>query len=327
MPAAASVAVFARNEAAGLQDCLRALGVALDGLDASITVVLNDTTDGSAGVVRLYAKSSPSPMRLFEIRFGDKSNAWNQYVHALAPAASMHVFVDGYAMVTPDAIRALAAALAEHPQAHAAAALPSCGRSAPSQRAAMRRSPALHGSLHALRGTFLDRIRAAGIYLPIGLYRGDGLVGSLVVHDLDARANAWDTGRIALAEAATWTVAPLSPFRPRDLRRLWNRRIQQARGGFEDAALKECIYSGNYGSLPRFADYMVADWLQRNPVALQGRSLFPRLARARLASPRAPAKALLEASMVPLGPVAEPPGPWRTGAEGASPPLSTGNPA
>src|SRR5690242_9050779 len=103
MPAAISVAVFARNEAAGLQDCLRALAVALGGLDASITVVLNDTADDSAGSVRRFAGSSPHPVRLFEIRFGDKSNAWNQYVHALAPAASMHVFVDAYAVVAPDA--------------------------------------------------------------------------------------------------------------------------------------------------------------------------------------------------------------------------------
>jgi hypothetical protein len=75
MPAAISVAVFARNEAAGLQDCLRALGPALDGLAAAITVVLNDTTDDSAGAVRRFAESSPHPMRLFEIRFGDNSNA------------------------------------------------------------------------------------------------------------------------------------------------------------------------------------------------------------------------------------------------------------
>ena len=269
MPAAISVAVFARNEAAGLQDCLRALDVALDGQDASLTVVLNGTTDDSAGAVRRFAGAARHPVRLFDIPFADKSNAWNQYVHALAPSGgqgtALHVFVDAYATVTPGSIRALAAALAETPRALAAAALPSCGRSAPAQRSQMRRSPSLHGSLHALRGDFLDRVRAAGIRLPVGLYRGDGLIGSLVVHDLDAVANPWNIDRIVLAEAATWTVAPLSPFRPRDLQRLWNRRIQQARGGFEDAALRECIYSDNLTGLPPFADQMVADWLVRNP--------------------------------------------------------------
>ncbi|WP_431268584.1 hypothetical protein [Dankookia sp. P2] len=272
-------------------------------------------------------RSSPCPVRLFDIRFGDKSNAWNQYVHALAPAASMHVFVDGYAMVTPGAIRALAGALADNPQAHAAAALPSSGRSAPAQRAAMRRSPSLHGSLHALRGGFLDRIRAAGIRLPVGLYRGDGLVGSLVVHDLDALADPWDTSRIALAEAATWKVAPLSLLRPRDLRRLWNRRVQQARGSFEDAALKSWIYSANFTGLPSFADCMLAEWLKADPAALRGRTPFPRLAHARLAIPRAPSADLLEPTVLPIGPEQAPSGAWRRRAEGASPPLPTGNPA
>jgi hypothetical protein len=221
-------------------------------------VILNGTADGSAATVRRFAAASAIPLRLFDIRFADKSNAWNQYVHALAPAAALHVFVDAYARVTPGAIRALAAALAGEPFANVAAALPSCGRSAPAQRAQMWRSPALHGSLHALRGSFLDRVRAAGIRLPVGLYRGDGLIGSLAVHDLDAKANPWNTARIALAEEATWHVTPLSPLRPRDLRRLWNRRIQQARGRFEDVALRERIYRDNFSALPSFADDMLA---------------------------------------------------------------------
>ncbi|MFC7474214.1 hypothetical protein ACFQS7_07615 [Dankookia sp. GCM10030260] len=327
MPVAISVAVFARNEAAGLQDCLRALDVALDGLDASLTVVLNGTTDDSGGAVRRFAAAARHSLRLFDIPFADKSNAWNQYVHALAPEAGMHVFVDAYATVTPGAIRALAAALAEQPRALAAAALPSCGRSAPAQRQQMRRAPSLHGSLHALRGDFLDRVRAAGIRLPVGLYRGDGLIGSLVVHDLDALANPWDTDRIALAEDATWKVATLSPFRPRDLHRLWNRRIQQARGRFEDAALKECLYSANFAGLPLFADRMLADWLRRNPAATQGRVLFPRLAQARLANPRSPSAALLEPTVLPLGPAQDPTGSWQGSAEGAPPPLPTRNAA
>jgi hypothetical protein len=323
MTAALSIAVFARNEAASLPGCLAALDAALEGLEASITVVLNGTTDGSAAAVAGFAAASRHPLRLFDISFADKSNAWNQYVHALAPPAALHVFVDASATVTPGAIRALAAALAENPFAQAAAALPSCGRSAPAQRAQMRRSPSLHGSLHALRGDFLARIRAAGIRLPVGLYRGDGLIGSLVVHDLDALATPWNTDRIALAEEATWRVAPLSPLRPRDLRRLWNRRIQQARGHFEDLALKECIYTDNFTGLPLFADRMVAVWLKRNPEAVSGRAIFPRLARTRLANPRTPSAVSLEPTVVPVEPARGSRELPQGGAEGATPPLPT----
>ena len=136
-----------------------------------------------------------------------------------------------------------------------------------------------------------------------------------------------DTDRIALAEAATWTVAPLSPFRPRDLRRLWNRRIQQARGRFEDAALKERIYAGNFVGLPLFAGGMATDWLARNPAALRGGSLCPVLAHARHASPRAPSAALLEPTVVPIGPAQDRSGSRQRGAAGAASPLPTGKPA
>ena len=168
-PAGASAARTLAAVAADAVSLTSNFGAACDG-----------TTDDSAAAVRRFAARSGIPVQLFDIPFADKSNAWNQYVHALAPPAALHVFVDAYATVTPGAIRALAAALAENPGALAAAALPSCGRSAPAQRCQMRKSPALHGSLHALRGDFLDRIRAAGIRLPVGLYRGDGLIGSLV---------------------------------------------------------------------------------------------------------------------------------------------------
>jgi hypothetical protein len=84
-----------------------------------------------------------------------------------------------------------------------------------------------------------------------------------VAHHLDAEANPWDTDRIALAEAVTWKVAPLSLHRPRDLRRLWKRHIhqaqgQQARGRLKDVAPQECIYSDSFTDLPSFADRMVA---------------------------------------------------------------------
>lgn len=327
MTIALSIAVFARNEAASLADCLEALDHAVEGLSATFTVVLNGTTDASAATVDAFAATSRHKVQVFDIPFADKSNAWNQYVHALAPAAALHVFVDAYARVTPGAVRALATTLAEHPFAHAAAALPSCGRSAAAQRAQMRRSPSLHGSLHALRGDFLDRIRAAGIRLPVGLYRGDGLIGSLAVHDLDALANRWNTDRIALAEEATWQVPPLVPWRPRDLRRLWNRRIQQARGQLEDAALKAFIYSGNFAGLPVFADQMLVAWLERNPAALQGRSLFRRLALARMAHPRSPATALLEPTTVPIGSAQASPKRRQAGEAGTPAPLHSGNAA
>ncbi len=261
-----NIVVFGRNEAATLQPCLEAIARAVGTRHARVDVLLNGCTDGSAAVARRVAATLPVPVQVWEIELADKANAWNQYVHGIRRQARVHCFVDAYASVAPDAFTALDAALAASPQAQAAAAVPSSGRSAAATRAAMLAAPALHGSLHALRGSFVERIRAGGLLLPVGLYRGDGLIGSMAMHDLDAATNPWNPRNIVVVPEASWTVRALSPWRPADLRRWWNRRIQQARGRLEDAALREGIYQGGFGRLPRDADEMLRGWMARHPL-------------------------------------------------------------
>ena len=280
-----SIAVFARNEAASLAPCLEAIYAALGGRCAAVTLVLNGCTDGSAALAVALAARAPVPVQVWQIGFADKANAWNQFIHALRPAARHYAFVDAYARVQPGALAALQAALQAAPEANAAAAVPSCGRSAAATRAAMLARPALHGSLHALRGSFVDRLAAAGQRLPVGLYRGDGLLGSLLMHDLNAAANPWNPARIAVADGASWVTSPLSPLRPADLKRYWNRRIQQARGRLEDAALRQAIYRDGFAGLPRHADAMLLEWLATNPAPADH---FTRLALQRLRQPRTP---------------------------------------
>lgn len=290
-----SVVVFARNEAASLRPCLEAIQQAVGRRDARVEVVLNGCTDASPALVRGFAAQAPLPVRLWQIGHADKSNAWNQYVHTIRAQARTHFFVDAYAKVQPGAFTALQAALDAQPEAQAAAAVPSCGRSAAATRAAMLVSPALHGSLHALRGSFLQRVRHASLNLPVGLYRGDGLIGSFVMHDLDAQSNPWNTRRIVVAPEASWQVRPLSPLRPADLRRWWNRRIQQARGRLEDAALREVIYQAGFGALPPLADSLLRGWIARHPEEVPA-DAFTRRALARLRLRQPPGAAELRAS-------------------------------
>ncbi len=241
-----NVVVIARDEAERLDACLDRLaaelraraGPAPGGVNADrITVVLNGCRDASHEVTRRFAQASGLEVRGFEIAFADKSNAWNQYVHELAPMADLHIFVDGYTRVAPGSLAALAAALAADPHAHAASGLPG-GRGAAAYRRTVQRDGGLHGSLHALRGSFVERIRLAGLRLPVGLYRGDGLIGSFAMHDLDP-ATAWDPARVAQVERATWSA---QAFAPPDLWRHLRRRVNQARGRLESAAVKRIIY-------------------------------------------------------------------------------------
>jgi len=286
---ACSVAVFARNEAARIGPCLRALGDSRGIARPHVTVLLNGTSDRSAAAAAAALREADLAGRLIDIPHGDKSHAMNLFLHRLRPPAALYILMDGYAEVRPDALARLAERLARTPAAQAAAAVPSTGRSAAALRRGMLEYPGLHGSLFALRGGFVERLAAAGLRLPRGLYRGDGLLSSMVMHDLDALGSGWDTARIAVVPEASWVTPPGRPWRWRDLRRHLHRLQRQARGRLEMAALREVLYREGFAGLPADARRMVLDWIAADPSRTPPpwRDPLARLALARLRQPSA----------------------------------------
>lgn len=256
-----SVAIFGRDEAAHIGGCLRALAQAGAVAKArlQVTVMLNGTRDASADAARAAIAKSGMEACLYVIEHGDKTNAINQYLHMLRPDAALHVFVDAYAAVLPDALKRLAEALEAHPAALAAAAMPSQGRSAQTMRREMLRHPGLHGSLFALRGSFVSRLAQAGIRMPVGLYRGDGLLGAMVMHDQDAASGGWLHERLVLVPEASWTTPGWQPWRWQDVRRHLHRMLRQGRARLEWAALRPLIYRDGFAALPADAAGMVRE--------------------------------------------------------------------
>ncbi len=254
-----SVAIFGRDEAEHIGACLHAVAVAGKATQASlhVTVLLNGSRDASADVAAAAIRESGLEARLYSIPHADKTNAINQYLHALRPRAALHVFVDAYATVRSDALAWLSLRLAEHPAAQAAAAMPSEGRSAAAMRAEMHRHPGLHGSLFALRGSFVERLAVAKIRLPVGLYRGDGLLGAMVMLDQDAASGGWLTERLILVPEASWAAPAWQPWRWRDVQRHLQRKLRQGRARLEWAALRPLIYRDGFAALPRDAGQMV----------------------------------------------------------------------
>ncbi len=288
-----SVVVIARNEAARIALCIERVAREMQGRQARLTVILNGSTDGSVEILRQVVPRLEVPARALHIGFGDKSNAWNQYIFALAPEAETHLFVDGYAHVAPGAFAALALALERTPHAHAASGLPSGTPSAAQQSADMARHGGMHGSLHALRGGFVARVQREALRLPVGLYRGDGLIGSYAMHDFDALGSPWDPSRVALVPEATW-AAP--SFSAAEIGRHLRRRINQARGRWEVEAIKRIIYAEGFAGLPRSADDMLRAFLRDHPQERPGwRDIAGQLALRRLQASRAPAEAALVA--------------------------------
>lgn len=281
-----SVVVIARNEADRLESCLDHIVNELRDRSACVTVILNGTRDRSAEIAQRFVAGVTIPSQAFDIPFADKSNAWNQYVYGIAPEASMHTFVDGYAYAAPGSLDALATALAADPNAHAATGMPSGTPGAAAQHEGMLRDGGLHGSLHALRDDFLQRIRTHGLRIPVGLYRGDGLIGSIAMHNCDSAVCPWDRNRVALVPEATWRAREINL---KTLVRHLRRQVNQARGKLESGAIKSVIYPHGFAALPRFADEMLRDYVASHPEAQPDRTdLAGRLALRQLARPRAP---------------------------------------
>jgi glycosyltransferase involved in cell wall biosynthesis len=263
------IGVFCHNERGRIGACLASISAAIGSRRARITVIVNGSTDGSVAAARAASAGIGTPVQIFSIPHADKSNAINCFLldRRLRADASMYFFVDAYVTIARDAFSAMAARLAERPGAMAATGIAANGRTEPrSRQATVEVGGVMHGQLYALRPDFIARMVAGGIRLPIGLYRGDGLLGSMAAHDLDALGQPWLNSRLIGVPEATFEIDALSLFRVRDLRRQFRRKVRQTRGRLENEAIKSVIYTRGYAALPSFADDLIREFLAVHPM-------------------------------------------------------------
>lgn len=281
------IAVFAVNEAATIGACIASIDRACAGRDGHISVLLNGTTDESVEVLR-GLRLNHAAMTVYRFPVADKANAINHFLYELRRPARVHFGIDAYTTIGASSLQAMADAFEADPHASIASALPVSGRSARVVAAETMKGGLVNGQCYGMRSDFVSRLIAAGYRLPVQLYRVDGLLGSMAAHDLDALKTTWDSSRLIGVAAAQFALTPLSVFKPRDIRRQFNREIRQARGRMENAAIKELIYAGGYAALPVNANDMIRDWLgSHRPSARSMRErLFTRLALKQLAASR-----------------------------------------
>jgi hypothetical protein len=258
------IAVYAANEALVLGDCLRSVDQACAGHRAGITVILNGTRDNSVGVVSSLRLQN-ADLRVFMLPFGDKSNAINTFFYDLRRPASVCIQVDGYSRIASGSLVALRNALFRSARINIVSACQSTGRSAEAETRRTLAGGKCTGQFHAVRPSFIDRFVAARIKLPLRIYWGDGLLGSMAAHDLDPIGNPWDNERVTGIPYAQFEIPSLSVWRWRDIQRQYRREIRQTMGQLQNEAIKAIIYKGGYEALPRDANDMVRNWIASNP--------------------------------------------------------------
>ena len=257
-----NVAVFCRNERWAIARCIESIANAGRARRTLVTLIVNGSSDDSAALALEAARKHEVALSVFAIPYGDKANAINQFFYTLREPARAYFSVDAYVTIGPAALGALEACLAQQSNAVAATGAAVNGRTMVQHlEATLNHGARFHGQLHALRPEFIDRLTARKIRLPIGLYYGDGLLGSMAMHDLDPLRVEWDQTRIAGSPAATYQIPMFSPFRVRDLRRQLQRKVRQMRGRLENLAIRGIVYRDGYEGLPEYADDMVNSFL------------------------------------------------------------------
>lgn len=212
-------------------------------------VLANACTDATESVVRRYAAEHPG-VQLVSIALGDKANAWNVYVHEVAPESDVHFFIDGDVSACPGALTGLNSVLAQHPQANAASALPETGRSVVRTRRAMLEGKEIAGNLYALSGRFVNRIRNANLRMPIGFIGEDSLIGALAKWDLDPNGT-WKDDRIVPCSNAGFAFESVSPLSLADWKLYWRRRIRYSIRGYQIKMLRAALKQDGLAGMPQ----------------------------------------------------------------------------
>ena len=280
--AATAVAIFAHDEERRIGLCLASLP--LDRVDTIFHLLVNGSSDRTAQIARAVAARHPA-LIVHEIAQGGKARTWNHFVYDLLPAATPHmvVFMDGDAQIAPCSFESLEQALANTPRAHAIAGMPMNGRSHSAYQDMLRREGGLFGDLYALRGSFIDLIRAAGHRLPVDLVGDDGLVAAFAATGLSTDAN-WDRMRLGHADAAGFYCEPVSLTSPRNLRLQYKRMISYAVRHFQNRIITDIMGRVGPSGLPERLSSLYAEWLPRfAPRSGPVNAVFDRLALRRMA--------------------------------------------
>lgn len=272
-----AVAIFAARETSSvLSGTVRAAVAACAGRTATIDVLIN----GNESLASKFSDeieaiaTDECTLRVWSIAAPDKAHTWNEYVYRIRDTDGLTFFVDGYARPRPDAFAAMERHLAEKPNALAASAIPSTGRTAKRTREKMLRTGGIQGNLYALTRKSMNEVRVTGFRLPLGLYRTDPLLGAALTFRLDPSNHQWTRGSVVAVGDATWDVDGISDLSYKNVVGYFKRRLRQAQGALESQAFRDHMSIKRLPPrlLPMTTCEMVDNWVTSQPAL--ARSLF-----------------------------------------------------
>lgn len=238
-----ALAVFAsRESAAALEATLRcAIAAATPGM--VIDVLVNGNPELARRAVQEVAPRLPAArpgirMRFWSIPLGDKSNAWNRYLHDIWSGEPLAFFIDGYVRLMPDALQRLGEAVLADGRVLGGSGRRHDGGGFDPDAGPAVRPGGFNGNLCCMKARAVAEIKRQGIRLPLGLYRGDAVIGALLLYDMDPVGTNWADHRIVLHSHACYVTDVKHWWRWSDLKAAAKRLLRQAKGELENKAVR-----------------------------------------------------------------------------------------
>lgn len=184
-----NVVMFAHNEEKNIHKSIESILSNVDENLETFYVIANGCTDKTEEIVNSIAKKN-SKLSLLSLTLGDKCNAWNTYIHELAPEVDMHFFVDADVAFTKQVFAKMATTLFNTKESIAIAGLPFSGRHKEFYRGLVIDGVCLFGNCYGIRQEFINLAREKSFKLPIGL----GWIDSIITKAINCNiTNQYDT--------------------------------------------------------------------------------------------------------------------------------------
>lgn len=244
-------------------------------MQGKIEVIINGNF-GLASRIKEYSdtlsETQTTKIFVWNILAADKANAWNQHIHKIWDGNSHSIYLDGYVRITSDALSAIMSTLQEHPKALGTSGVPSVGYSAKKIRRQMTREGGFHGNLCAISAQAIQTLRDRKIFLPTGIYRVDSAMGAYLSFGLDNLRNPWAPHMfLPITEQATWICPPKSWYKPNDVLAWFKRRQRQAKGDFENAAIRHFLteLKKPIWEMPNDIKSLIGNWNKHNQIDVE----------------------------------------------------------
>lgn len=204
-----SVAVFAYNIASTLEKCVESLLHERAHDNFNLYILANGCTDNTIAIATQLQKKHPT-IQLVNLNIADKANAWNVYVHQVAPKAKLHFFVDGDVQVLPHALENIAQQMAENTAVNAIGAVPYVGRDKEGWTQRMHHFGRVSGGLYGLSAPFMQELRKQEVLLPIGFIGEDFLISAIAKNMKNLASLNQPSPFLLINNAAGFIFKPLS---------------------------------------------------------------------------------------------------------------------